>query len=192
MTPNDTVLIFIDMQLGAISNIQSLDQQELKRNAIALAKVSTILQLPVLMAVADIAGERGTVLPELKDILPDAIQIKHATNNAWETPDFVRAIEQTGCNTLVMAGLATDVGLCLPAISAVVAGYEVYAIVDVSGTLNNRIEQAAWMRMVQAGVILTSWTGFTGEIQHNYTQEPGAQLLQVIGESLHHRDDGFP
>ena len=36
-------MIFIDMQLGAISTVQSMDQQELKRNALALAKVCTIL-----------------------------------------------------------------------------------------------------------------------------------------------------
>lgn len=70
----------------------------------------------------------------------------------------------------------------LPAISAVAAGYQVRAIVDVSGTLNDRIEQTAWMQMTQAGVILTSWTGFTGEIQHDYTQAPGAELLKLIGE----------
>jgi nicotinamidase-related amidase len=192
MTPEDTALIFIDMQLGAISTIQSMDQQEFKRNAIALAKVCTILHLPVIIAAADIVGDRGTVLPELTDRLPDAIRIKHATNNSWETPDFVRAIEQTGCKTLAMAGLATDVGLCLPVISAVAPGYQVYAIIDVSGMLNSRSEQAAWMRMLQAGVILTSWTGFTGEIQHNYTQEPGTKLLQVIGEAVHHRDGVFP
>jgi len=83
-----------------------------------------------------------------------------------------------------MAGLATDVGLCLPAISAVNAGYMVCAIVDVSGTLNPRIEQAAWMRMMQAGVILTSWTAFTGEIQQNYLQEAGAQLRAVLVKHL--------
>lgn len=192
MTSKDTVLIFIDMQLGAISTVQSMDRQELKRNAVALAKVCTILQLPVIIATADIAGDRGTLLPELAELLPNAIRIKHTTNNSWETPDFVSAIEQTGCKNLVMAGLATDVGLCLPAISAVAAGYQVYAIVDVSGTLNSRNEQAAWMRMVQAGVVLTSWTGFTGEIQHNYTQEPGTRLLQVIGEYLHQPDSVFP
>jgi len=49
---------------------------------------------------------------------------------------------------------------------------QIDAIVDVSGTLNARIEQAAWLRMMQVGVILTSWTAFTTEIQQNYNQEP--------------------
>ena len=111
MTPENTAVIFIDMQIGAISTVQSMDQSELKRNAISLAKVCTILDLPVIISAAEIAGDRGTVLPELANLLPQAIYVKHATNNSWETPEFVSAIEKTGCKNLVMAGLATDVDL---------------------------------------------------------------------------------
>ncbi len=180
----NAAIIFIDFQLGALSTIQSMDQQELKRNAIALAKVSQLLGLPGILAAATIPGHSGEFLPELLELLPGAITVKHATNNAWDTPEFVAAIKQMNRSCLVMAGLATDVGLCLAAISAVKAGYTVYAIIDVSGTLNARIEQAAWLRMMQAGVILTSWTAFTGEIQQNYLQGSGAQLRAIIAEHL--------
>lgn len=140
---------------------------------------------------AEIPGHSGEFLTELTQVLPDAIHVKHATNNSWETPEFVYAVEKTERKYLIIAGLATDVGLCLPAISAVKAGYTVYAIIDVSGTLNSRIEQAAWLRMMQAGVILTSWTAFTAEIQRNYTQEPGAQLSAVIGNYLKFNHNPF-
>ncbi|MBO3459395.1 isochorismatase family protein [Aetokthonos hydrillicola Thurmond2011] len=182
ITRDNAVMVFIDLQFGALSTIQSMDQQELKANAIALAKICKILNLPVIFAAADIPGHSGTFLPELTELLPNAIYIRHATNNSWETPEFVQAIERTERKYLIMTGLATDVGLCLPAISAVAVGYTVYAIIDVSGTLNARIEQAAWLRMMQAGVILTSWTAFTGEIQRSYTREPGAELRAVIAE----------
>jgi nicotinamidase-related amidase len=184
LSRDTAAMIFIDMQLGAINTIQSMDQAELKQNAVVLAKVCQLLQLPTIFAAAEIPGHAGEFLPELLETLPDAIQVKHATNNSWEMPAFVAAIEQTGRKYLIMAGLATDVGLCLPAISAVQAGYTVYAIVDVSGTLNARIEQAAWLRMMQAGVILTSWTAFTAEIQQSYSQVSGAQLRAVIAERL--------
>lgn len=183
LLPNNALLIFIDLQLGAISTIQSIPQQDLKNNAVALAKIASILKLPTIFAGADIPGDAGNFLP-LGEILPDHVYVKHSTNNSWETPEFVAAVEKTGCKYLIMAGLATDVGLCLTAIDAVKAGYKVYAIIDVSGTLNARIEQAAWLRMIQAGVILTNWSAFAGEIQRDYTKEPGKLLKQVIGETL--------
>lgn len=191
LTRENAVMIFIDLQAGPISTIHSMDQQELKNNAISLAKVGSILQLPVILAGADLQGAGGMFLPELIELLPHHVYVKHSTNNAWETPEFVVAVENTGRKKLIMAGIATDVGLLLPAVSAVAAGYGVYAIVDVSGTLNSRIEQAAWMRMMQAGVLLTSWTAFTGEVQRDYTKEAGKQLRAVIGERLQSQQGPF-
>jgi nicotinamidase-related amidase len=184
LSRDNAVMIFIDLQAGPISTIKSMEQQELKDNAISLAKVTKLLELPVIFASAGIPGHGGTFLPELIELLPDRIEVKHSTNNSWETPEFVAAVENTGRKKLIMAGIATDVGLLLPAVSAVASGYQVYAIVDVSGTLNSRIEQAAWMRMMQAGVILTSWTAFTAEVQRDYNKEPGKQLRAIIGERL--------
>jgi hypothetical protein len=166
-------------------------QQELKDNAIALAKVCHILQLPIIISAAMIAGDGSTILPELTAQLPNAIHIQHSTNNCWRSPTVVAAVKQLGRKNLVMAGIATDVGLCLSAISAVAQGYNVYAIVDVSGTLNSRIEQAAWLRMMQAGVILTSWTAFTGEIQQDYTKPLGQELQAVIRDSLQLAESPF-
>jgi len=39
-----------------------------------------------------------------------------------------------------------------PAISAVSAGYDVYAVIDVSGTLNRAVQNISIMRLAQAGL----------------------------------------
>ena len=110
--------------------------------------------------------------------------VRHATNNVWETPEFVTAVKNAGRSHLIMAGVAADVGLGLTAIAARKAGYRVYVIADASGAINLRIEQTAWLRMTQAGITLTSWSGFTGEIQRNYLNDPGPQLQKILGENL--------
>ena len=52
-------------------------------------------------------------------------RVKRAgTVNAWDDPNFVAAVEDTGRKNLVMAGVTTDVCLVYPAISAVRAGAE--------------------------------------------------------------------
>lgn len=187
----NAVLIFVDMQAGPLATVGSMDADALRANALSVARISRLLGVPVILAGAAIPGSEGEFLPELTAALPDAVPIRHATNNAWETPDFVRAVEQTNCPHLVFAGVATDVGVLLPAVSAAQAGYPVRVLVDVSATLNARIEQAAWLRLAQAGVLLTSWTAFTGEIQHNYTEEPGPQLRAIIGENLNSTSGPF-
>jgi hypothetical protein len=110
--------------------------------------------------------------------------VRHATNDVWRTQEFLDALDRIARPYLAVAGVATDVGLLLAAEGGVASGRTTYAIVDVSATLDARIEQAAWLRMASAGVRLTSWTAFTGEVQGNYLEPPGPELRAIIGERL--------
>lgn len=56
---------------------------------------------------------------------------------------FKRAIEMTGRKKIIMAGIVTGVYLMFSAISAVAEGYDVYAVVDASGTWNKAVADAA-------------------------------------------------
>jgi hypothetical protein len=100
------------------------------------------------------------------------------------TQDFVAALDRLARPYLVIAGVATDVGLLLAAEGGVASGRSTYAVVDVPATLDARTEQAAWMRMSRAGVRLTSWTAFTGEVQGNYLEGHGPALRAIVGDRL--------
>lgn len=184
LSVENVAILLIDFQIGAMGSVCSMPVDELKANAVAMARVATTLELPIVVARAAIPGEAGVLLPELVQELPDAIPVPHSTNNSWRTPEFISAVARTGRTHLAIAGVATDVGVCLTAISAVKAGYIVYVLVDASGTLNPHIEQAAWLRMMDEGIILTSWSGFTAEMQGDYTKEPGPELRRIIGSTI--------
>jgi nicotinamidase-related amidase len=85
--------------------------------------------------------------------------------NAWYNENFVNAVKKTGRQKLLMAGIVTDVCLAFPAISATAEGYDVYGILDASGTWGQLIEQASIMRMEQAGVKLKTWISIAAELQ---------------------------
>jgi hypothetical protein len=53
--------------------------------------------------------------------------------NAWDNPAWVQAIKETRRKTLLIAGTLTSVCMAFPALSALVAGYKVFTIVDASG-----------------------------------------------------------
>ncbi|WP_212031135.1 isochorismatase family protein [Cytobacillus depressus] len=53
--------------------------------------------------------------------------------NAWDNPNFVKAVEATGKKTLIIAGTLTSVCMAFPTLSALAAGYKVYTVVDASG-----------------------------------------------------------
>lgn len=55
--------------------------------------------------------------------------------------------------------------MAFPALSAVEAGYEVFAVTDASGTFNEVARHAACARMATVGVQLTSWFAVACELR---------------------------
>jgi nicotinamidase-related amidase len=168
------LVLFVDLAEGPLSSVGSIPQAELRTNAGAMAELCRLLDLPVVLARAPLPGTAGTLLPEVAAHAEGFTRVEHATNDSWETPGFVDAVRATGRRQLVFAGIATDVGVGLTALSAVRAGYQVAVLTDVSGTIHVRAEQTAWLRLAQAGVILTTWSGFAGEEQRTCTGMAGA------------------
>ena len=48
-------------------------------------------------------------------------------------------------------GVVTDVCVAFPALAALEVGYDVFVVVDASGTLNKDVRDAALMRVLHAG-----------------------------------------
>jgi hypothetical protein len=68
-----------------------------------------------------------------------------------------------------------------PAISAVNAGYGVYAAIDASGAFDTTEQQTAMIRMTQAGVIVADYNAIVVEM---LVSDPlAAQVYAVIGLS---------
>jgi len=94
--------------------------------------------LPVILTASNPNGPNGPIFPELIAALPEVPVIERLIINSWKDPRFVDAVKKTGRKKLIMAGVSTDVCLTLPAVSAVRDGYDVYAVVDASGTFSCR------------------------------------------------------
>ena len=99
-------------------------------------------------------GPNGPLIPEIHQAAPHAQFVaRQGQINAWDMPNFVKAIEATGRKTLIIAGTLTSVCLAFPCISAKAAGYKVYAVVDASGNWSKMATDLTIARIVQAGVI---------------------------------------
>jgi len=174
------LVVLIDLAEGPLSSVRSMPSSELRGNAGALAEICALLEIPVLVARAPLPAHASMVLPEIAARVPHAIEVLHETNDCLETAAFVAAVHATGRTQLVFAGIATDVGVALTALSAKRAGYQAAVLADVCGTISLRAEQAALCRLNQAGVILTGWSAFAAEVQRNYTKGKGPQVLELV------------
>jgi hypothetical protein len=100
---------------------------------------------------------------------PDAPFIKRPGEiNAWDNPDFVQAVKDTGKKQLVISGIVTDVCVTFVAMSAKNAGYDVFVVTDASGTFSKDVRDASWLRMQAAGIQLTNWFAIACELARDW------------------------
>ena len=153
LTADNAAILFIDHQTGLSNGIQDQSYPEYLTAVTALAELAKVYELPAVITTSAEDGPNGPVLPVVAENLPDAPVIKRPGEiNAWDNADFVAAVEATGRKKLIIAGVSTDVCVALAALAAQADGYEVYAVIDASGTWNKLVQEIAVARMVKAGV----------------------------------------
>ena len=165
-------ILLVDHQAGLISLVQDFPPNEFKNNVLALASLAKFFKLPTILTTSFEEGPNGPIVPELKQMFPDAPYIARPGNiNAWDNEDFVKAVKAAGKKQLIIAGVVTDVCVAFPTLSALEEGYEVFVVTDASGTFNETVQQAAWARMSAAGAQLMNWFSVACELHRDWRND---------------------
>ena len=185
LTSENAALLLIDHQTGISNGITDMTQPEFKNNLIALAKIGKMFGLPSVITTSAANGPNGPLIGDIVEILPDAPVIHRPGQiNAWEHEEFVATVKKSGRKKLIMAGVSTDVCLAFAAISAVQDGFDVYAVLDASGTWSPLVAQTAALRMIQAGVIPMTWVAVSAELQNDWRNPTGGELAELFRQHL--------
>jgi nicotinamidase-related amidase len=169
---DDAVALFVDHQSGLISLVQDFSPAEFKNSVLSFADIAKYYKLPTILTTSFEDGPNGPIVPELKEMFPDAQHIARPGQiNAWDNEDFVQAIKDTGRKQLIIAGVVTDVCVAFPTLSALEAGYEVFVVTDASGTFNEAVRHAAWARMAAAGAQLVGWFSVASELHRDWRND---------------------
>ena len=172
LSKDDATVLLVDHQAGLISLVQDFSPGEFKNTVLALAASAKYFKLPTILTTSFENGPNGPLVPELKEMFPDAPYIARPGNiNAWDNEDFVAAIKKTGRKQLIIAGVVTEVCVAFPALSAIEEGYDVFVVTDASGTFNEVTRHAAWLRMQAAGVQLMNWFGVACELHRDWRND---------------------
>lgn len=174
----------VDHQVGLLSLVQDYAPDEFKNNVLALAAAAKFFKLPTILTTSFENGPNGVILPELKDMFPDAPFIPCPGQiNAWDNEDFEKAVKATGKKQLVIAGVVTDVCVAFPTLSALREGYQVFVVADASGTFSKSVRDAALMRLAQAGAVTTNWFAVACELQRDWRRDMDG-LATLLGNYI--------
>jgi nicotinamidase-related amidase len=180
----DAAVLLIDHQAGLLSLVQDYSPDEFRNNVLALADTAKHFRLPTILTTSFENGPNGVLMPELKAAFPNAPFIPRPGQiNAWDNEDFVAAIKKTGRRQLIMAGVVTDVCVTFPALCALEEGYEVFVVVDASGTFNKSVRDAALIRMSQAGAVMINWFAVACELARDWRNDMEG-LAGLLGAHL--------
>jgi nicotinamidase-related amidase len=183
LNKDDAVVLLVDHQTGLISLVQDFSPNEFKNNVLALADCAKFFGLPTILTTSFEKGPNGPLVPELKEMFPDAPYIPRPGQiNAWDNEDFVAAIKATGRKQLIIAGVVTDVCVAFPTLAALAEGFDVFVVTDASGTFNETVQQASWARMTAAGAQLMNWFAVACELHRDWRND-----IEGLGNLLSNR-----
>lgn len=177
----DTVILFADLQSGIVELSKTNPLARLKSHVLGLAKLAKLFNMPAI--VSGIRGEDGSaanVIPEIAEGLGDLPTHHRTTCDSFLNPEIVEAIRATGRKTLLIAGVATELAVQLPALTASDQGYRVFVVLDACGGMSERTEQAALLRMAKAGATAVSVMTLAGELAGDLREAKAQQAVGIL------------
>jgi nicotinamidase-related amidase len=178
--PANVALLLIDHQSGLFQTVGDMPMPELRLRAAALAKMATLSKIPVITTASVPQGPNGPLIPEIHENAPHAKYVgRKGEINAWDNPDFVAAVKATGKKQLIIAGTITSVCMAFPSISAVYDGYQVFAVVDASGTYSKMAQEITLARVVQAGVVPMDTAAVASELQKTWNRDDAMEWAGI-------------
>jgi nicotinamidase-related amidase len=181
--PQDCLVLFADLQSGIVELTKTISLESLRKGVLALAKLSRLFEMPVV--VTGVRGQDGgdaKMIPQIEQgIGPFTIHYR-TTCDSLLNPDIVSAINAAGKKTLLISGVATELAVQLPALTASCRGFRVFAVVDACGGMSERTEQAALQRMAQAGATTVSVITLAGELAGDFGSARAQRAIGILYE----------
>lgn len=187
LTPENSVLLLIDHQVGLMSMIDDMPAEQVKNSVLGLAEGAKTLGLPVLLTTSRDWGPNGQILPELAALFPDNEVIRrYGVINAYRWPAFREALEATGRKKVIVAGVTTSTCLQFPALDMVLDGYEVHGVIDASGSEapGQIVREAVVATLSQAGVKTRTWLSVIAELVADWRRDE-AEGWPLAAGSVH-------
>jgi len=182
LTPQNAALVLIDYQPSQIAAVRSMAPDLVLKNIVSTVMTAKAFGLPIVHSTVNVASGRGKpTVPELAALLEDSPPIDRTTLNAWEDPDFLAAVRDTGRRKLILCALWTEICMAFPALDALRDGYDVYPVVDAIAGTSEEAHRAGLDRVTQAGGHPVSWVSLACELQRDWArQETVEDVIRIV------------
>lgn len=178
-SPDSAILVYVDYVTGLDNLMNRLPAKVYKNNIAAFAKMNPLFKMPTV-----VFGEEneyyGTFLPEMAHVTHD-IRRYNRTSISGYIPEFADWLASTGRKDVIIGGISLDNCVLHTALDLLRAGYNVFVVVDVSGTNSPITEDVAMMRLRDAGAVMCTWLSIITELGVDFASQYGDGMKAIIG-----------
>lgn len=183
ITPENSLLLLVDLQDMFGMTVTSIDQTVLANNAAGIAKAAKVFGVPTILASANAKTFAGPVFKGVTAARPDLTVWDRTVINVWQDQNVVDQIRKAGRKKIIIGGLWTASCVMLPTLSALGEGYEVYVLSDVTGDVTPDSQDRAMQRLTQAGATPINWVALMLEWQGDWAKQDTAKgVVQIAKE----------
>ncbi|MCK0167264.1 isochorismatase family protein [Jannaschia sp. S6380] len=183
LDPEDAILVLVDFTSGFYPIVDTIEVDEMLNNAVGTAKLARTFDIPI-MVLGDEGGFYGEMHPAIRSFAGGGQPFTRTTPSDWASGGFQDAVEATGRQTVLIGGITTDNCTLLTSLDLLRDGYDVRVITDISGSDSASAEQAALMRLRDAGAMTTSWITIGSELIEDWQTPEGEAVTMIYGKHM--------
>ncbi|WP_350284762.1 isochorismatase family protein [uncultured Croceitalea sp.] len=181
LSPDDAAFVMVDFLSGFDPGLRTIEKSTFVNNATALAKLTEIFDMPTIV-LGEEGGFRGKFYPLVEEHLSKGVRVERHVPSAWDEPKFREEIKKTGKKKIILGGISLDICTQLLTLDLLRNGYQVYVVVDASGSDQKLVEHAAMLRMTQAGATMVSWGTLASELMGDWKTPEGQAIGKLYQE----------
>lgn len=180
-TPETTAFIYVDYVTGLDNLMNTIPAPQYRNNIAAFAEMA-----PLFKADHAVIGEEtdyyGVFLPEIKSLAAAGAPRFPRTRVSGYTKELAAWLKGTGKKNVVIGGISIDNCTLHTSLDLLRAGYTVFVVVDASSTNSRLAEDAALLRLSQAGAVTVGWLSIMTELGDDFASPYGEGMAAIVRE----------
>jgi len=183
----DAVLVAIDFQVKLMANMN--EKEKCEDTICRLARGIRLFDIPVLITQQYTQGIGPTtpaVTEAFTEKLTDTVletslnPIEKTTFSAFREPEFEKALKATGKKTVILTGMESHICVLQTAMDLIEAGYKVFGVIDCMASRTVENKRLAEQRMLQAGVMMTTYEAVLFELTNDAKNPNFKQVASIV------------
>ncbi|MFB4300550.1 isochorismatase family protein [Actinomadura sp. NTSP31] len=172
-------LVFADLQDSIVALSRTNAPETIRRSAGVLGGIAQTLDIPFTVSVAPRPGGPGVIAE-----LPETPPFVRSGPCCWDDPAWREAIDAEARKTLAICGVTSEIVVLHTALDALADGYDVIVLVDASGGLSERTENAALRQIEAAGGTVTSVASFVTSMVRDFSNPTGRNVITTLHDLI--------